>query len=137
MILYRGRVGARMCFFVRSFAGHGEFVAGPSNGYSLATNAICHARCEMKLADQVAIITGAGRNIGEETAKLFAAEGASIAVVDMDRMRADKVAAAILAAGGKAKAYICDVSQEEQIIATVKAVAAEWGRLDILINNVA
>ena len=91
----------------------------------------------MKLADQVAIVTGAGRNIGEETAKLFAAEGAAVAVVDMDRGRADKVAGAIIAAGGKAKAYVCDVSQEDQIIATVKAVAEDWGRLDILINNVA
>jgi len=91
----------------------------------------------MKLADQVAIVTGAGRNIGEETAKLFAAEGAAIAVVDMDRGRADKVTEAITAAGGKAKTYLCDVSQEDQIVATVKAVAADWGRLDILINNVA
>jgi NAD(P)-dependent dehydrogenase (short-subunit alcohol dehydrogenase family) len=91
----------------------------------------------MKLADQVAIITGAGRNIGEETAKLFAAEGAAVAVVDMDRARADKVTGAILAAGGKAKTYICDVSQEDQIIDTVKAVATDWRRLDILVNNVA
>ena len=41
----------------------------------------------MKLKDQVAIVTGAGRNIGEEVAKLFAAEGARIAVVDLDRPR--------------------------------------------------
>jgi NAD(P)-dependent dehydrogenase (short-subunit alcohol dehydrogenase family) len=91
----------------------------------------------MKLAGQVAIITGAGRNIGEEAAKLFAAEGAAIAVVDMDRARADKVAGAIAAAGGKAKAYICDVSQEDQIVDTVEAVSADWGRLDVLVNNVA
>jgi len=91
----------------------------------------------MRLANQVAIVTGAGRNIGEETAKLFAKEGASIAVVDMDRVRADKVTEAILATGGKAKTYLCDVAQEDQIIATVNAVAADWGRLDILINNVA
>jgi NAD(P)-dependent dehydrogenase (short-subunit alcohol dehydrogenase family) len=91
----------------------------------------------MKLADQVAIITGAGRNIGEETAKLFASEGASVAVVDIDRGRAEKVAGAIAAAGGKAKPYICDVSHEEQIVDTVKSVAADWGRLDILVNNVA
>jgi len=91
----------------------------------------------MKLANQVAIITGAGRNIGEETAKLFAKEGAAVAVVDMDRNRADKVAGAIMAAGGKAKTYLCDVAQEDQIITTVNAVAADWGRLDILINNVA
>jgi 3-oxoacyl-[acyl-carrier protein] reductase len=91
----------------------------------------------MKLAGQVAIVTGAGRNIGEETAKLFAAEGAAVAVVDMDRGRADKVTAAINAEGGKAKTYICDVAQEDQIVATVNAVAADFGRLDILINNVA
>jgi NAD(P)-dependent dehydrogenase (short-subunit alcohol dehydrogenase family) len=91
----------------------------------------------MKLAGQVAIVTGAGRNIGEETAKLFAAEGAAVAVVDMDRARADKVTGLIVAAGGKAKTYICDVAQEDQIVATVNAVAADFGRLDILINNVA
>ena len=42
----------------------------------------------MKLKDQVAVVTGAGRNIGEEIAKLFAAEGAKVAVIDMDRSRA-------------------------------------------------
>jgi len=91
----------------------------------------------MKLAGQVAIITGAGRNIGEAAAKLFAEEGAAIAVVDMDQKRADKVTGAITATGGKARTYICDVSQEDQIIATVKQTAADWGRIDILINNVA
>jgi NAD(P)-dependent dehydrogenase (short-subunit alcohol dehydrogenase family) len=91
----------------------------------------------MKLIDQVAIITGAGRNIGEEAAKLFAKEGAAVAVVDMNRVRADKVTETIVAAGGKAKTYVCDVSQEDQIVATVNAAAADWGRLDILINNVA
>ena len=51
----------------------------------------------MRLENQVAIVTGAGRNIGEETAKLFAQEGAAVAVVDMDRARADKVTDAITA----------------------------------------
>jgi NAD(P)-dependent dehydrogenase (short-subunit alcohol dehydrogenase family) len=91
----------------------------------------------MKLANQVAIVTGAGRNIGEETAKLFSAEGATVAVVDMDAARAGKVVNAIHSAGARAKAYLCDVAQEDQIVATVKAVMADWGRIDILINNVA
>src|SRR5690348_1074026 len=90
-----------------------------------------------RLAGQVAIITGAGRNIGEETARLFALEGAAVAVVDMDGPRAEKVSSAIVAAGGRAKSFICDVAQENQIAGTVTAVAREWGRLDILINNVA
>ena len=49
----------------------------------------------MKLKDQVAIVTGAGRNIGEEIATLLAAEGARVAVVDMDRRRGERVANAI------------------------------------------
>jgi NAD(P)-dependent dehydrogenase (short-subunit alcohol dehydrogenase family) len=91
----------------------------------------------MKLANQVAIVTGAGRNIGEAIAKLLASEGASIAVVDLDRGRGDRVTSEIIAAGGKAKTYVCDVSKEEDIIATVQGVAADFGRIDILINNAA
>ena len=91
----------------------------------------------MKLAHQVAIVTGAGRNIGEETAKLFAQEGASVAVVDMDKTRAERVTKDIHEAGGKARTYLCDVSHEDQIVDTVKRVAGDFGRLDILINNVA
>nr|TFG53353.1 MAG: SDR family oxidoreductase [Hyphomicrobiales bacterium] len=91
----------------------------------------------MKLANQVAIITGAGRNIGEAIAHLLSREGAAIAVVDLDKTRGDKVASAIVAAGGKAKAYVCDVSKEQDIIDTVKGVVADFGRIDILVNNAA
>ena len=91
----------------------------------------------MKLKGQVAIVTGAGRNIGEEVAKLLSKEGASIAVVDLDKGRAEKVASDINAAGGKAKAFICDVAKEADIEATVKGVSEAFGRLDILVNNVA
>src|ERR1700742_2910664 len=91
----------------------------------------------MKLANKVAIITGAGRNIGEEVAKLLASEGAAIAVVDLDKGRGDAVAAEIVKAGGKAKGFVCDVGKEEDIVATVKGVVAEWGHVDILVNNAA
>ena len=60
-----------------------------------------------ELAGKVAIVTGAGRNIGEEVAHTLAREGAMIAVVDLDRERAERVAADINAAGGKAKAFVC------------------------------
>ncbi|MFN4282994.1 MAG: SDR family NAD(P)-dependent oxidoreductase [Alphaproteobacteria bacterium] len=91
----------------------------------------------MKLKDQVAVITGAGRNIGEETAKLLASEGARIAVVDMDKARADKVAADIKAAGGHAGGFVADVADEAAVKALVEGVVAKWGRIDILVNNAA
>jgi NAD(P)-dependent dehydrogenase (short-subunit alcohol dehydrogenase family) len=91
----------------------------------------------MKLANKVAIVTGAGRNIGEDTSKLFASEGATVAVVDLDRARGQKVAADIVAAGGKAKSFICDVGKEEDIVNCVKDIMAAFGQIDILINNAA
>src|SRR5215510_8824996 len=91
----------------------------------------------MKLKDQVAIITGAGRNIGEEIAKLFAAEGAKVAVVDMDKPRGARVADAIKAKGGAAELFVADVSKGDQVAALVAAVVARFGRIDILVNNVA
>ena len=91
----------------------------------------------MKLKDQVAIVTGAGRNIGEEIAKLFAAEGAKVAIVDLDKTRGQRVADAIKAAGGEAAAFAADVSKGADVAALVKAVVAQYGRIDILVNNVA
>jgi NAD(P)-dependent dehydrogenase (short-subunit alcohol dehydrogenase family) len=91
----------------------------------------------MKLKDQVAIVTGAGRNIGEEVAKLFAAEGAKVAVVDLDKGRGQHTVDAIKAAGGEAELYVTDVSKGPDVAAMVEAVVARFGRIDILINNVA
>ena len=91
----------------------------------------------MKLKDQVAIVTGAGRNIGEEIAKLFAAEGAKIAVVDMDKARGERIVEAIKAAGGEAEPFTADVSKGADVAALVKAVVGRFGRIDILVNNVA
>ena len=91
----------------------------------------------MKLKGQVAIITGAGRNIGEETAKLLASEGAKIAVVDLDKVRGDRVAADIRKAGGEAMAFVADVASESDIDRLVKDVVGLWGKIDILVNNAA
>lgn len=88
----------------------------------------------MKLEGQIAIITGAGRNIGEEMSKLFAAEGAKVAVIDMDQARADAVAAEI---GDDAMAVVTDISDSAQVRDMVAAVIKRWGRIDILVNNVA
>src|SRR5436309_1740647 len=58
---------------------------------------------QMKLKDQVAVVTGAGRNIGEEIAKLFAAEGAKVAIVDVDKPRGERVVDAIRGSSGEAE----------------------------------
>ena len=91
----------------------------------------------MKLKDQVAIITGAGRNIGEDTAKLFASEGAKVAVVDNHQARADKVAADIVKANGAAAGFVADVASETEVEKLIADVTAKWGKIDILINNAA
>jgi NAD(P)-dependent dehydrogenase (short-subunit alcohol dehydrogenase family) len=91
----------------------------------------------MKLQDQVAVVTGAGRNIGEEIAKLFVAEGAKVAIVDLDQARGERVADAIRAAGGDATLFVADVSKGAAVEALVKDVVARYGRIDILVNNVA
>jgi NAD(P)-dependent dehydrogenase (short-subunit alcohol dehydrogenase family) len=91
----------------------------------------------MKLKDQVAIVTGAGRNIGEEISKLLAREGAKVAVVDMDPARGEKVADAIRASGGEAMALAANVASESDVEAMVKDVMGKWGRVDILVSNAA
>jgi NAD(P)-dependent dehydrogenase (short-subunit alcohol dehydrogenase family) len=91
----------------------------------------------MRLKDQVAVVTGAGRNIGEEIAKLFAAEGAKVAIVDMDKTRGERVADAIKEAGGEAALFAADVSKGADVAALVKNIVARYGRIDILVNNVA
>ena len=91
----------------------------------------------MKLKDRVAIVTGAGRNIGAEIAKLFAAEGARVAVVDLDPGRAETVTGAIATAGGEAATFIADVADSAAVRDLVSQVAEQFGRIDILVNNVA
>ena len=91
----------------------------------------------MKLAGKAAIVTGAGRNIGEEIAVLFAQEGAKVAVVDMDEGRADAVADRIKDEGGEAVAVVCDVSDTQDITKMVSTTADAFGAIDILVNNVA
>jgi 3-oxoacyl-[acyl-carrier protein] reductase len=91
----------------------------------------------MKLKDQVAIVTGAGRNIGEEVSKLFAKEGAKIAVVDLDKVRGQRTVDTVKAAGGDAALFVADVSKGPDVAALVKNVVGHFGHVDILVNNVA
>lgn len=92
----------------------------------------------MRLENKVAIVTGAGRNIGEEIARTFAQEGARVAVVDLDKGRGERVAGEINAAHrDHALQCICDVSSSLDVEKMVRAVAQKWGGVDILVNNAA
>jgi 3-oxoacyl-[acyl-carrier protein] reductase len=89
----------------------------------------------MRLENKVAIITGAGGGIGEATAKLFASEGAKIAVVDVNIEAAEKVAKEITDADGEAFAMKVDVSSKEDVEKMVADVKEKFGKIDILVNN--
>jgi len=87
-----------------------------------------------RLQGKIAIVTGAGRGIGRATAKLFAAEGAKVAVLSITPSNVEAVVADIQSSGGTALAVPCDVSDGAQIKAAVAKVVAEFGGIDILVN---
>lgn len=89
------------------------------------------------LAGKIAIVTGAGGGIGRPTALLLAAAGARVVVADINTAAAGDVAAAVRAGGGNAVALAVDILQEDSIRALVAATVAEYGGLDVLVNNAA
>lgn len=88
-----------------------------------------------RFSGKTAFITGAGSGIGRVTALAFAAEGASVAVTGIDIDAVQETAAMVEAAGGRALALACDVTDEEQVKAAVEATVTRFGRLDIAFNN--
>ena len=88
----------------------------------------------MKLKDQVAIVTGGASGIGAASARLFASEGARLALVDQDEAGLKKVAAEIESQGGQAITIVADVSSDAQARAGVARVLKEWGRIDVLLT---
>jgi 3-oxoacyl-[acyl-carrier protein] reductase len=89
-----------------------------------------------ELKGKVAIVTGAGRNIGRAIAKQLAAAGASVVVnAKSNQKEADAVVAEIAAAGGQAMAVLADVGDPAAVEAMAQAALKRFGRIDILVNN--
>ncbi|NIJ60643.1 SDR family NAD(P)-dependent oxidoreductase [Qipengyuania flava] len=84
------------------------------------------------IAGRVAIVTGAASGMGAATARLFAAEGAQVAVTDLDLGACETVAAEC---GKGARAFALDVSDKDAITQVVSRIAADFGGVDILVNN--
>ena len=89
----------------------------------------------MRVANKVALVTGAASGMGAATARLLAREGAKVAVADMLEAEGQSVVAEIEKAGGTARFLRLDVAEEDQWEAAVAEVTGAWGRLDILVNN--
>ena len=87
------------------------------------------------LKGKTAIVTGGGGGIGGATCRRFAEEGAQVAVFDMNMEAAQQVADGIVAAGGKAQAFACNITDRAQVDAAVAAAEAQLGPIDILVNN--
>ncbi|WP_315753339.1 MULTISPECIES: SDR family NAD(P)-dependent oxidoreductase [unclassified Bradyrhizobium] len=94
-----------------------------------------HRQLSRSVKGLTVLITGAASGMGRATARVFADEGASVAVTDIDEDGAGAVAADILACGGTARAWRLDLADRDVISAVVGEAAAHFGGLDILVNN--
>ena len=85
--------------------------------------------------NKVALVTGAGSGMGLAAAQALAAEGAAVALVDINEEAARTAAGRLVAAGHKAIAIPCDVTDEGQVKAMVEQTVSAFGRLDVAFNN--
>lgn len=89
----------------------------------------------MRLKDKVAIVTGAGRGIGECTAKKFAVEGAKVVVADINEADIKKVVEEIKTEGREAIGIVVDVTNKEKVDKMIDEAVKSFGQLDIIVNN--
>lgn len=87
------------------------------------------------IENKIVLITGGSTGLGAETARHLAARGAKVAIAARRKSKLDEVVAEITLQGGIARSYALDVTNKSQVLATVAAVIADFGGLDVLINN--
>ena len=146
MISARMGLGQRIAFYAASFRAEGvlgTILVLAMIGLALqfrgracrGDTAALEGRGDMRLAGKVALITGAASGMGAAEARLFAREGAAVALADMLVEPGLALAAEIKEAGGKAIFLVLDVTDDAAWQATVGTVVDRLGRLDILVNN--
>jgi 3-oxoacyl-[acyl-carrier protein] reductase len=89
----------------------------------------------VRLANKIAIVTGAASGFGEGIAKRFAAEGAKVVVNDVNALRGERVVRDIAAAGAEARLFVGDVSVDTDVAAMIDCALSTFGDLDIVVNN--
>jgi 3-oxoacyl-[acyl-carrier protein] reductase len=88
-----------------------------------------------KLAEKIAVITGAGQGIGREIASLFAREGADVAVIDRNPKSAKDIVESIRSLGRRALSVSADIGEEGEVETAFRKISNELGSIDILVNN--
>ena len=89
----------------------------------------------MQIQDKVVAVTGAARGIGKAIAGAFADKGARIALIDLVPADVEAARAEFAARGVEVRAYTANVAKEDQVVAALDAVVADFGRLDVMVNN--
>ena len=89
----------------------------------------------LSLNGKTCIVTGAASGIGEAVSRIYAANGARVAMIDFDRQRLDRISAEIAADGGVVLPIFADVTEEDSVRSFFKEVHDEWGSIDVVVNS--
>ena len=89
----------------------------------------------MSLSGRVGFVTGASQGIGRACALKLATEGATVAVAARNQDKLNELVNEIIATGGRAAAFTLDVTDEEQVKSAIKSAIAQFGKIDVLVNN--
>ncbi|WKN46389.1 SDR family NAD(P)-dependent oxidoreductase [Tunicatimonas pelagia] len=87
------------------------------------------------LSEQVAVITGGGKGIGQSIAEVFAKQGSEVHILEIDRASGQETQMKIEQAGGQASVHACDISQQAEVVAVAERIFQQSGSIDIWVNN--